>query len=233
MKLSKRLQAVEKLIGPYSSVADIGSDHAYLPVALIASKNVSFVVAGEVNPGPLMAAKLTIAASGMEDHISARLGDGLQVLAPGEVEAVVIAGMGSTVIRGILERSPEVTGSLRRIICQPMAGAVQMRQWFQKQGWKLVEEDLVLEEGRLYEILAAEPGEMSPMEPMLLEIGPLLWQNRHPLLREHLKRLLQKTRKQSAAMAKSEDPDVLAKRVSCQEKIRMLEGMIQCVSIVE
>ena len=233
MKLSGRLQAVAKLIGPYSSVADIGSDHAYLPVALIASKNVSFVVAGEVNPGPLKAAKLTIAASGMEDHISARLGDGLQVLAPGEVEAVVIAGMGSAVIRGILERSPEVTGSLRRIICQPMAGAVQMRQWFQKQGWKLVEEDLVLEEGRLYEILAAEPGEMSPMEPMLLEIGPLLWQNRHPLLREHLKRLLQKTRKQSAAMAKSEDPDVLAKREICQEKIRMLEGMIQCVSIAE
>ena len=108
-----------------------------------------------------------------------------------------------------------------------------MRHWFQKQGWKLVEEDLVLEEGRLYEILAAEPGEMSPMEPMLLEIGPLLWQNRHPLLREHLKRLLQKTRKQSAAMAKSEDPDVLAKREICQEKIRMLEGMIQCVSIAE
>jgi tRNA (adenine22-N1)-methyltransferase len=161
------------------------------------------------------------------------LGDGLQVLTPGEVEAVVIAGMGSAVIRGILERSPEVTGSLRRLICQPMAGTAQLRQWFQQRGWKLVEEDLVLEDGILYEILAAEPGETQPIETLFLEIGPLLWQNRHPLLREHLGRLLQKERKQSAAMAKSHDPDVLAKRESCQEKIRMLEGKIRCVSIVE
>ena len=227
--LSKRLQAVAAMVAPCKSLADIGSDHAYLPVHLIGSGTVSFVVAGEVKPGPLAAAMHTVAAAGMEDRISVRKGDGLQVLQPDEVEAVVLAGMGGSAIRGILSRSPAVTASLRRLICQPMSGAAGLRQWLLHNGWRLVREDLVLEDGRLYEIIVAEPGEMEPMEPLLLDIGPLLWQNRHPLLPEHLRRMLKKAEIQGAAMMRSGNPAVLPRLHACQEKIHALEGRIRCL----
>ena len=233
MNLSKRLQAVAAMLVHSKTVADIGSDHAYLPVALITSGTASFVVAGEVRQGPLAAARQTIKAAGLEDRIDARAGDGLQVLAPGEVDAVVIAGMGSGVIRGILERSPAVTSRLQRLVCQPMAGASQLRQWLLQHGWRLVEEDLVLEEGRLYEILAAERGDMAQPEPLLLEIGPLLWQQKHPLLKEHLERLLLQAAKKNVAMAHSNNPAVWGKMQVCQEKIRALEEKIRCVSTAE
>ena len=99
--------------------------------------------------------------------------------------------------------------------------------------WKLVAEDLVLEDGRLYEIFSAEPGDMAPIEPLLLEIGPLLWEKRHPLLLEHLGRLVQKLKKRSIAMQNSDSPVVLTKLQACQEKICALEGKIRCLSTVE
>lgn len=229
MNLGKRLRAVAELTLPYTRVADIGSDHAYLPIFLIESGRAVFAVAGEVRPGPLAAAQKSIAAAGLNGCIEARLGDGLAVLAPGEVEAAVLSGMGGQAIHDILARSPEVMSTLRRVVCQPMNAAASLRIWLLRQGWSLVAEELVLEDGRLYEIMAAEPGTMSPIEPILLEIGPLLWQQRHPLVRQHCDRLLAALERQAQAMEKSANASVLARSRICRKKIALLEEWMRCL----
>ena len=229
MILSKRLMAVAALTAPYERIADIGSDHAYLPVYLVSARQVTVAIAGEVKEGPLNAARKNIQSAGLTDRIAARLGNGLQVVKPGEVEVAAVAGMGGQAISDILAKSPEVTASLKRIVCQPMNGSARLRDWLARHGWRLVAEDLVLEDGRIYEVIAADPGKMDSIDPLMLEIGPLLWQQRHPLLREHLGNLVKKFELQEQAMAKSDRSAVLARRILCQDKIRKLEDLMRCL----
>lgn len=229
MNLSARLEAVANLVSPYRTVVDIGSDHGYLPLWLVQTRRVTLAIAGEVQIGPLEAVRRTIRETAMEGEISARFGDGLQVVVPGEVEVAVIAGMGGKTIKGILERSPAVLNCLKRLVCQPMAGALGLRRWLVDNGWKIVEEDLVLEDGRLYEVLAAEPGDAVLTDELMLEIGPILWQRKHPLLSEHLRRLKRQYEDQALAMERAKSKLVLKKRESCLSKIRELEVKMLCL----
>lgn len=233
MLLGARLQAVAALLGNYRRVADIGSDHAYLPVWLILQDKVDFAVAGEVQAGPLAAASRTVRDAAMEQCVDVRLGDGLAVLNPGEVEAVVIAGMGGAAICGILSRSPEIVDRLCRIVCQPMTGAAGLRLWLQANGWQIIAEELVWEDGRLYEILAAEQGQIEAFDDLLLEIGPLLWQRRHPYLSEQLDRLIVQYRNRVNSMRQSHSKAVTELRSAWETKIRKLEEMKTCLQPAE
>ena len=229
MVLGERLRAIAGLVGDFRRLADIGSDHAYLPVWLILQGKADFVIAGEIQQGPLEAARRTITEMALEDCIEARLGDGLAVVRQGEVDAVVIAGMGGASIRGILERSPLVVGKLSRIVCQPMTGAAGLRRWLLEHGWLIDAEELVMEEGRLYEVVAAKPGIAAVPEDLLLEVGPLLWQNRHPLLTEQIERLLQQYQSRVNAMQHSIAPAVVRQMQLWQQRIIQLEAMRTCL----
>jgi tRNA (adenine22-N1)-methyltransferase len=220
-------------VDPYLTIADIGSDHAYLPVWLVKNKKISFAVAGEIKPGPLEAARRTIHEAALENNIAVRLGDGLQVVEPGEVEVAVIAGMGGAAIQRVLEQSPMVLACLRRIICQPMTGAASLRAWLIENNWQIISEELILEDGRLYEVIAAEHGQSQPVDQLLLEIGPLLWQQRHPLLTEHLYRLIRQYEERVAAMANSRSEKVKERRRAFQEIINALEAKMTCLQAVE
>jgi tRNA (adenine22-N1)-methyltransferase len=233
MELGGRLRAIAAQVGSFQRMADIGTDHAFLPVWLIQNNRITYAVAGDVQPGPLEAAKRSVREAGLEPAIAVRLGNGLQVVAPGEVDVVVIAGMGGPTIREILESSPTVVSKLSRIVCQPMIGAAILREWFLTNGWKIIDEDLVMEDGRLYEIIVAEPGKTMPIAELLLEIGPVLWRRQHPLLREHLIRLRQQYARQAGAMEKSSSMAVEKRRQVVMRKIGELEEKLACLQPVE
>ncbi|OTA40317.1 MAG: hypothetical protein A6D92_19525, partial [Symbiobacterium thermophilum] len=169
--LPPRLAAVARHVPPGRPFADIGTDHAYLPVHLVQSGRVPRAVAGDVRPGPLQAARATVAAAGLTDRIDVRLGSGLTVLAPGEAACVAICGMGGPLIARILAEGP-LTG-VERLVLQPMGGEAQLRRWLAESGWRLVAEEIVADGGRLYPVLVAEPGRMS-LSRMEEEVGPLL-----------------------------------------------------------
>jgi tRNA (adenine22-N1)-methyltransferase len=157
LKLSQRLQTIADFVPPGARAADIGSDHALLPVYLVQSGKSPSAVAGEVNAGPLKAASGQIAASGLERSISARLGDGLSVIAPGEVDCVTIAGMGGALMADILDKGA-TAGNLdgvRTLVLQPNVGEDIVRAWLMRQGWYLAAERLLEEDGKFYEVLLA------------------------------------------------------------------------------
>ena len=157
MKLGARLAAIAAYVLPGSRVADIGTDHGYLAAHLVARGDVGFVIAGDVNEGPLATARELINNLGLTDKIAVRLGDGLAVVRPEEVDTVVIAGMGGTTMIHILTPQTGLAHKLKRLILQPMVGAGTLRLWLVKNGFCLVDERLVREEGRIYEIIVAEP----------------------------------------------------------------------------
>jgi len=229
VKLDNRLAAIAAMVPAGSKVADIGTDHAYLPIHLETAGITSGAIAGDIHQGPFQAALAAVRRVNLEDRISVRFGDGLAVLSPGEADTAVIAGMGGATIIEILSTQPEVTASLSRLVLQPMLAAPALRRWLVANGWRLVDETLAEEDGRIYEIIAAEQGKSAEMEPILLEIGPLLWSRRHPLLKAHLAGLCVQMKRVVAEMAVSASAVNSAKYQEYQEKIALLEEKHACL----
>ena len=193
MKLSGRLMALAAFVPQGARMADIGTDHAYLPIELIQKGVAISAVAGEVHMGPYQAAKDNIESLGLQHKIFVRFGDGLGVLSPQEVDTVVIAGMGGSSIIEILSSNLEVTSSLKRLVLQPMIGTGTVRHWLNENKWRIIDENLVQDDGKLYEILVAEPGEPFIVEPIMYDIGTILWEKKPKLLELHISNLIAQT----------------------------------------
>lgn len=183
VNLSKRLKRVFDYIPEGTKLADIGSDHAYLPCYAVLNKRCTSAIVGEITEGPFNSARSTIRQSGLEGIVEARLGDGLEVLVPNEVDVITIAGMGGSLISSILENGKEKLQGVETLVLQPNIGAQQIRNWLDQEGYSLVEEDILEEDGKIYEILVASKsnpnsayGEMKDME---LFIGPYLLKNKN------------------------------------------------------
>jgi tRNA (adenine22-N1)-methyltransferase len=182
MKLKPRLSAIAGMVPEGSVVADIGTDHAYIPVFLVESGKVKRAVASDVKPGPLAKAREVIKRHRLEDYIETRLGNGLEVLKAGEVDTVVIAGMGGMLIRGLLQAGREALEGVKRLVLQPMNAQEVVREWLVKNGFQITDENLARERDRIYQVIAAQPGEQSIDDPFYLEIGKVLIEKNHPLL---------------------------------------------------
>lgn len=229
MQLKARLKAIGDFVMPGNIVADIGTDHAYLPIYLIEQGITQTALACDVHLGPYNAAKRAVRQAGLEERIAVRLGDGLTVLAPGEAETVVIAGMGGATMVDILTGKPEVTVAVKQLVLQPMNAAKNLRLWLVESGWEIVQEDLVFDEGRLYEIICAGPGKQTFVEEIFYEVGPKLWENRHPLLTQHIAALRAQTEKILTGMAGSRQARATEKYQAEQRKIRELEALLKCL----
>ncbi len=162
MKLSNRLRMIADKIPSGSRLADIGSDHALLPVYLAENGRITYAIAGEINDGPWEAADKQIGQAGLRGIIEARKGDGLDVIAPGEVDVISIAGMGGSLIVQILsqgrnrEQHLNKFLSVKRLVLQPNVGEDQVRRWLVDNQWVLIYEDILEEDHQTYEILTAD-----------------------------------------------------------------------------
>ena len=154
--LDKRLSAVAALVRPGSRLADIGTDHAYLPVHLVQSGVCPSAIASDIGAGPLDAACRTVTENGLTSEIALRLGNGLATVSAGEVEDIAIAGMGGETIVMILEAAPWVKNKDIRLIVQPMTRAEDLRRWLLTHGFTILEEHLIIDGRHLYPVMAAQ-----------------------------------------------------------------------------
>lgn len=227
MGLGERLAAVASLVPQGVRLADIGTDHAYLPINLCQNGVVVAAVAADVNKGPYQVALASVATAGLSGQIEVRLGDGLKVLSPGEVDVVAIAGMGGALMQELLTASADVTARLSGLVLQPMNAGAGLRKWLYQHGWHITDEVLVIEDERLYEILYASPGEEAMPDDMMLAVGPIIWQKKDPLLRLRLEQLLSQERRILKGLASSERAKFSSKYRETIEKIEKLEALSQ------
>ena len=160
MELSKRLQAVADLVTAHYKLADIGTDHAYIPIYLTQQKKITEAVALDVNEGPLQRAEEHIRENGLEAEIETRLSNGFQALQPGEVQSAVIAGMGGGLVIRILTEGAEVVRKLEECILQPQSEIEKVRAFLLEKGYEFLEEDMVCEDGKYYPMMRVEHGSM-------------------------------------------------------------------------
>lgn len=178
-RLSERLTRVASYVQIGSIVADIGSDHAYLPCYLIHHQIAKKAVAGEVAKGPYESAQSQVLEEHLDDKIKVRLANGLSAIDQNDlVDTVTIAGMGGPLITTILNQGLEKLTTVNRLILQPNIHAKAIREWAMTNGWKLIAEEILLEEDKIYEILVLERGKMKLSEAQAL-LGPILMEARN------------------------------------------------------
>ncbi|GAB6118077.1 MAG: hypothetical protein XD65_0140 [Caldanaerobacter subterraneus] len=221
MKLTERLRKIAEYIPHGSKVADIGTDHGFIPVYLIKSKIATYVVASDLNKGSLNKAVKEVQKRNLQSLIDTRLGNGLNVLSPGEVDVVVIAGMGGILITKILEEGKDIAKTIKKFILQPMKDSAYLRKYLIENGYKICDEELVKENQKYYEIIVAEHGRQKVKNDIYYEVGEKLIQKKHPLLEEFLQYKIDKMKKIINKLPKTNE-----KRKQLEEKVKKFEVLI-------
>lgn len=191
VKLSRRLQAVAALAEPGKTAADIGCDHGYVGIWLIQQKVFSKVIAMDVRQGPLEIAGKNAVHYQIGAAMELRLSDGLQMLEAGEADSMICAGMGGALMCHILEHDPKKAASMKQIILQPQSELSLVRRFLRQQGYAIVKEDMVKEDGKYYPMFRAvwqgdRINRPSECQDIYDAYGRLLLEGRHPVLQEWL-----------------------------------------------
>ena len=155
-KLDSRLRTALKFLREGKTLADIGTDHAYLPIYAVLNGFSARAVASDINEGPTERARQNVAAGGLSDKITVIRADGLCGLEDFNPDDIAIFGMGGELIAHILESSPWVKTEDRRFILQPMTAADDLRKYLAKNGYSIIEENLSEQSGKLYVTICCE-----------------------------------------------------------------------------
>ena len=188
MELSKRLQAVADLVSPGLTVADVGTDHGYIPIYLMLTGKSTKAIAMDINKGPLERAKEHIEAYGLQEKIETRLSNGVAKLVPNEVECVVIAGMGGALTVQIMEEGKEVFKQLKEFILQPQSELYKVRKYLTEHSYQIVAEDMVLEDGKYYPMMRVLQGEDRDYTDIELLYGKHLLKGQNSTLKAFLEK---------------------------------------------
>ena len=204
MQLSKRLSAVAGFVTPGSRVADVGTDHGYVPIYLVETGRSPGVIAMDINEGPLLRAQQHIRDAGLGAYIQTRRSDGAAALKSGEADTLITAGMGGPLMERILTQGREVLESCREFILQPQSEIREFRKYLQQNGFRIEQEEMVQEDGKFYLILRAVHGRMQWEREIDFRFGKLLLEQRHPVLLEFLRREQSVNRKIQERLAGNE-----------------------------
>lgn len=209
LQLSKRLQAVVDLVTKGERVADIGCDHAYISIYMVEQNIASKVIAMDVNKGPLERAKENIQKSHFEHQIETRLSDGIKELKAGEVNTLLIAGMGGSLMQRILSGNPEVLEQVKELVLQPQSEIRDTRLFVEQLGFEIVTENMLIEDGKYYTMLKAARRE-TPIRmerEVFYRYGKYLLEQKNMILKEFLEK--EKEKLQMIAQKLKDNPSEL------------------------
>jgi len=191
------MQILASKVTKGNRLADVGTDHGYIPIALVLQKKIPSAVAMDVNEGPLKRARQHIQEQGLDTYIEVRLSDGLEKLQPNEADTVLIAGMGGALTVQILKGGSHCLSTVKELILQPQSEIFLVRGYLFQNGYRILEEDIVLEDGKYYPIIKAVLGKEDPMESVTfaeLYYGKVQIQKSLPVLKDYLNLELCKTK---------------------------------------
>lgn len=193
MHLSKRLQAVANMVTPGLRAADVGCDHAYVPIYLVQNNISPACIAMDINQGPVNKARKNVIKYGLQDKIEVRKSDGLKELSPDEADALIIAGMGGELMLSILSERQDIVAAVSELILQPQAAIYLVREAMEGYGFVITRENMLTEDGKFYVCMKAE-AKASVKDSHAYELtarehkyfGRLLLEQRHPVLHSFL-----------------------------------------------
>ncbi len=188
MDISKRLQAVAAMVTKGRRLADIGTDHGYIPIYLLENHKISGAIAMDINKGPLERAKQNITAYGYDDVVETRLSDGLSRLSPGEADSLLMAGMGGKLMIRILEDGKATAQAAEELILQPQSHVADVRRYLHASGYQIAAENMLIDEGKFYVMMKAVHGQEHYEEEVFYLYGKCLLQEQNQTLLKFLEK---------------------------------------------
>ena len=188
MQLSDRLQAVASMVTENSRLADVGTDHGYIPIYLCEMGKIPSAIAMDVKKGPLLRAKMNIERYHMQEKIRTRLSDGVLKLNPDEADSVVIAGMGGTLVMKILEEGKKVLVDVKELVLQPQSDIDKVRKYLYENDYVITAEKMVCEEEKYYPMMHVQHGHMEELADIEWKYGAFLLKEKNPVLGSFLKK---------------------------------------------
>ena len=223
--MSRRMQKLASLVTEGNRLADVGTDHGYIPIALVQAGKIPSAIAMDVNRGPLARAEAHIREAGLATYIETRLSDGLRELGAEDADTVLIAGMGGMLILRILtEGIPHLSG-VEELILQPQSDVYRVRDWLQKHGYRVETEELVEEDGKYYPMMRAVRGQERRMEQAELYYGKAEVQRSPDVLRSYLETKLQEGQRILLKLAANGKEDT-ARAQEIKESMKMTGCML-------
>ena len=192
MTLSQRMLKIVNFVETGTKILDVGTDHGYIPIYLVENGISKNVIASDISKKSLEKTIRKVKHKKLEEYIDVRLGDGLNVIEPNEVDGVIMAGMGGILIEEILEKSKDITDTIDYLIFQPMIGSKELRQYLNKNSFKIVDEELAKDKDKFYEIIYAKRGKGDLKDNIGFELSKKLIEKKHPLLGSFLEYKIKK-----------------------------------------
>lgn len=226
MELSKRLSFIAKHIDKCESIIDVGTDHAYIPIYAVKNGLCERAIASDINKDPVKKSKLNISLEGLSDKIEVRLGGGLETVKTKEVEGIVIAGIGGNLIRDILEEGKNKLPFYKFMILQPAQNPEVLREYLYNNGYKIICEDLCIDEGIYYELfkVVKEVSQTTKLDTIFYEFSPILIKDKHPLMLEYLDNKEEKYKK-ILGFIKDNTESALKRKEDIENKIEIIENL--------
>lgn len=229
MELSKRLMKIASYVNYCEAIADIGTDHGYIPIYLVKNNKCSSAIASDINKGPIEKASTNIRFEGLSEKIKCLLGGGLKPLKVGEVNGVIIAGMGGNLIRDIILEDIEKVKLYDFLILQPAQNPEVLREFLYNNNFEILNEDLILDDGKFYELFKVKYNEnakkINVKDEISYEISSILLESNNSLVNDYIK---SKIKKYENIITYIKDDTSLAKKKKdiLNEKINKLKEMI-------
>lgn len=226
-----RIEQIASMVDECNTVADIGTDHGYVPEIILKKNICKKVIATDLNKGPLENAKQYLALIGLNSKVDFRQGSGLEVLKPGEADIVIIAGMGGMLINKILHDAPSITEKVNKFILQPMTAVNKVRKYLFENGFKIESESIVKEYYHYYHILKVVHGIEQIDDDIYFEISRYLLKKKDKLVAEYLNRQIDINRKILNKIDSSKKKELIEKKIMIQSKINKYKELKQVYDI--
>ena len=223
MQISKRLAAVADMVTEGCRVADIGTDHAYVPIYLIKEGRSLKALAMDIGKGPLERAKEHIREYGLDSQIETRLSDGLAEYVQGEADSIVIAGMGGALMARILSDGAEKCAGVRELILSPQSEIFLVREWLFEHGWRIERETMLAEDGKYYTVMRAVPGDEPELKPVEALYGRYLLESKNQILHEFLGKERETVHRILASLEKEQGEHIRNRKTELADKLQKIE----------
>lgn len=227
IKVNLRLNGLAEMVDSGMRIADIGTDHAYLPIKLVENGKINFAIASDIAQGPLENAKHDIKKAGLEKQIETRLGPGLTtVTAADKVDTVIIAGMGGKLITKILSDAWQNNLRVQTLILEPNIGEANVRQWLMSHSYKIIAESIIEEAGHIYELIKAVKSTVNVnLSPEQLYFGPFLLTEKNFTFKQKWRGQLIYQQKLLANLNKAKCKDLVHIQ-QVEREIKMIKGVL-------
>ena len=223
--MNLRLSTLAQMVDQGARIADIGTDHAYLPIQLVKEGKVDYAIASDVAAGPLQNAEKDIVAAGLKDKIETRLGSGLEtVSAKDRIDTVVIAGMGGKLMTNILDEAWSENFHFATLILEPNVGESGVREWLSTHKYQIIDEKIITEAGHIYELIKAQEVESTiRLTDRQILFGPEILKEKNQVFYQKWQDQLAYHQRLLCNLNKAQEKDSAHIR-QIEDEIKMIEG---------